>query len=561
MPDKLSRFWQELKQRNVIRVTTVYAAAAFVILELVDIVAPSLGMPVWTLNLVLILLIVGFIIAIIHSWIYDVTPAGISKTGSIKEAGEDMQGSPDRLKAWKVATYFSLLVIAGLVALHLVSSRKINAAGKEMDTSIAVLPFENWNSDEAYYYLGDAIADELILRLWQLDAFDRVLSRSSTVKYREGRMNIPEISVELGVNYIIEGSIQKQMDQVRIRVQVIRAKNEDHIWAHEYNGQWNEILAIQDDIAKSVAEELKIVLTAPQLRILEDDPTEDLQAYEYYLLGEHNRHQRTPESLERAKDLLAMAIEKDPKFVRAFTSLATGYGNLAFCAFKAIGSVELFYHYDFDAAEKAYRKAVELEPNNPEIFKNYSELLFFGGRFQEAVEMDKKALVLDPAFPLTDGLYWVHLYFAGERDPAISSLKRLSGQYEVCHFYLGVIYLHEADYQSATQELKKTLASFSPISCTQLGLVYNRSGEPEKTQSMLDTLENRASSGFVPYSMRGALLAELGREKEALEYLKMAYDEREEYLLLMLNIDTVSYAYLRSDPRFLAVMENVLPGD
>ena len=156
MPDKLSRLWQELKRRNVMRVITVYAAAAFVILELVDIVAPSLGMPVWTLNLVLTLLIVGFIIAIILSWIYDVTPAGIAKTGSIKEAREDIHGSPDRLKAWKVATYFSLLVIAGLVVLQLVSSRKINASGKELDTSIAVLPFENWNSDEAYYYHSSA---------------------------------------------------------------------------------------------------------------------------------------------------------------------------------------------------------------------------------------------------------------------------------------------------------------------------------------------------------------------------------------------------------------------
>jgi tetratricopeptide (TPR) repeat protein len=133
----------------------------------------------------------------------------------------------------------------------------------------------------------------------------------------------------------------------------------------------------------------------------------------------------------------------------------------------------------------------------------------------------------------------------------------MTERYPVCHFYLGVIYLHEGEYERSINELEKTLSDFSPLSITQLGLAYSKSGDLSETQRMLDTLESRAKSEFVPYSMRGALMAELGMKKEALDYLSKGYEEKEEFLLLIMHIDTISFSNLRSDPIFIGIMGKV----
>ncbi|MDT8402713.1 MAG: hypothetical protein RQ743_13555 [Bacteroidales bacterium] len=590
--NKLLTFWKELKRRNVVRVITVYAAAAFVILELVSIIVEPLRLPEWTLPFIIVLLCVGFIIAVILSWIYDITPDGIEKTVETEKPIDEKPLESYRGKGWKISTYVSLLVIIALITFHLVSKNSEKGSRPELETSIAVLPFENWNSDEEYYYLGDAITDEIILQLWHSNAFDRVLSRSSTMQYKQTRPAVPAIALQLGVNYIIEGSIQRQKNNVSVRVQVIRAADEDHIWADEFTGEWQDIHTIQDNIALKVAEELKIALTPLQMEKIEEVPTYNLEAYDYYLLAEHLRSQKTPESLEKARLLFEKAIEADPRFIRAYTGLARCYGNLAFYgntrpgeayplalklarraleldslygeAYDAIGAYELFYNYDFKAAEKNILRAMELDSNNLTIYKSLAELYFYKGEFQKAIEFDDRALQLHPFYPLEDGLYALHLYFANYPDSAISIIQekiRRDTVCPICHLYLGVMYLLEYDYDKAITEIEKSLHGFSPFAVTQLGLTYSKAGHLDDTQRMLDTLETRADKEFVPYTMRGALMVELGNEKKALEYLRKGYKEREEYLLLILNVDTIAYSSIRSDPRFIEFYNTIRPGD
>lgn len=595
MADKGKRllvFWKELKQRNVIRVITVYAASAFVVLEVVSIVVDPLRLPEWTLPLIIVLLCVGFIIAVILSWIYDITPEGLEKTVATAKTGDKEPPKTGRGNGWKISTGISLLVILALIAYHFLSRQGREDPGHGTETSIAVLPFENWNSDEEYYYLGDAITDEIILQLWQSDAFDRVLSRSSTMQYKQNRPSIPAISEQLGVNYIIEGSIQRQKDHVSIRVQVIRAADEDHIWADEFTGEWQAIHLIQDNIAKRVAEELKIALTPSQVEKIEQVPTESLEAYDYYLLAEHMRSQKSPESLLKARELFIKAIEADSKFIRAYTGLARCYGNLAFYgstkpgeayppalelarraleidslygeAYDAIGAYELFYNYDFKAAEKNILRAMELDSNNLTIYKSMAELYFYKGEFQKAIEIDDRALRLHPLYPLEDGLYSLHLYFAGYPDSAMSIIRQKiqsDNDCPICHLYSGVMFMLKNEYDNSITEYKKSLRGFSPFTLTQLGLAYSRSGQMNETQRMLDTLEHRAKKEFVPYSMRGTLLLELGDKEKAFEYLGKGYKEREEYLLLIMHVDTIAYSGVRSDPRFIEFYNKIWIGN
>jgi tetratricopeptide (TPR) repeat protein len=226
-------------------------------------------------------------------------------------------------------------------------------------------------------------------------------------------------------------------------------------------------------------------------------------------------------------------------------------------AYTCIGVADLLYYFDFESAGSNYERALELAPNNPEVYKYFSEMSFFMGKFTEAVEWDRRAMELDPAYSVRDGLYAVHLYKAGGKDEAISHLTKMAEQLPVCHYYLGAIFLFEGEYEKSIEELKKTLAGFSPLSITHLGVAYSRSGALNETKRMLDTLLTRAETEFVPNSMIGSLMAETGRNSEALNYLRKGYEEREEFFLLLMHVDTVSYANLRSDPKFTEIMGKV----
>ena len=222
MSNKLSQFWQELKRRKVVRVITVYAAAAFVILELVSIIVDPLKLPEWALPFIIVLLCIGFIIAIILSWIYDVRPeGGIVKTEPAPRTKAEDQ--PVSSKSWKIASYISFIVIIALVLFHIFNSKSRSREMPRLERSIAVLPFDNLSLDDEYDHIGDAFTDEIILELQKVNEFERVLSRSSTLQYKEDRPTIPEMAEKLGVNYIIEGSIQRYKEEVSIHVQVIRA--------------------------------------------------------------------------------------------------------------------------------------------------------------------------------------------------------------------------------------------------------------------------------------------------------------------------------------------------
>ncbi len=207
--NKLSQFWQELKRRKVVRVITVYAAAAFVILELLSIIIEPLRLPDWTLQFAIVFLCIGFIIAIILSWIYDIHPeGGIVKTEPAIEAEEEVSEKPSGVNAWKIATYISVVIIIGLIVFNITGSRKQAEDLIELEKSIAVLPFENMSDNSEFAHLGDAMTDEIIMQLYKIREFE-VRSRTSVMQYKDTEKGSPLIGEELNVNYLLEGSTQR----------------------------------------------------------------------------------------------------------------------------------------------------------------------------------------------------------------------------------------------------------------------------------------------------------------------------------------------------------------
>jgi len=331
-------FFQELKRRKVIRVIIVYAAAAFAILEAADIIFPRMGFPDWTVTFVIFLLVIGFIITIILSWIYDITPEGIEKTKPAHEIIEQVTEKPSTINAWKIATYISVVIIIGLVIFNIFGRRGKVEDFVILNKSIAVLPFKSLSDDPEKQYLADGVMDAILLHLSKIEDL-RVMDRTSVEQYRGTNKTTATICQELDVAFLLEGSFQKYGNQARLIVQLIHPGLKDHIWAQEYDREWMDIFAVQSEVAQLVAKELQVVITPEEKQLIEKIPTTSLTAYDFYQRGreEHdklgisqNDYLYEPADryiLERAEDLYLKALEYDSTFAQAYIGLARIYST------------------------------------------------------------------------------------------------------------------------------------------------------------------------------------------------------------------------------------------
>jgi TolB-like protein len=271
--NSFERFWKELKRRKVVHVITIYAAVAFVILQLVDMVAEPLRLPVSTKALVIVLLCIGFIIAVFVSWIYDITPAGVKKTKPASSVKHTDHATAPTSSGWKIATYVSGAIIFALVALNLISRRNLNADISKIDKSIAVLPFINDSPGDSNNYVINGLWAEVTNNLQTIKNL-RVLSRTSTEQYKgPDRPAIPEIAKKLDVNYIVEASGQMIGSIFSVRVLLTKAKGkETPIWAKHYQEEMKEVrdwVRIQSQIAQAITVEVKARMTPEEKQLIE----------------------------------------------------------------------------------------------------------------------------------------------------------------------------------------------------------------------------------------------------------------------------------------------------
>jgi TolB-like protein len=331
--NSFERFWKELKRRKVIHVITVYAAIAFGILQLVDIIGPSLKWPDWTMTFIIVLLCIGFIIAVFVSWVYDITPSGVKKTKPVSAVKHIDQTILPTSSGWKIATYVSGVIIVALVAFNFISRRNLNADISKLDKSIAVLPFLNESPVDSNKYFINGIMEEVLTNLQKIKDF-RVLSRTSTDQYKgQNRPTIPEIAKKLNVNYVVEGSGQKYGNTFRLRVQLIKAKGkENHLWAKSYEEELREttgLFSIQSQIAQAIATELKAIMTPEEKQIIEKVPTSKMTAYDLYLKANdyQKEYQKTRNlsSYQTAVNLYDAALAIDSTYAKVYTGLAGIY--------------------------------------------------------------------------------------------------------------------------------------------------------------------------------------------------------------------------------------------
>lgn len=420
--NKLTQFWTDLKRRRVVRVIPVYAAAAFVLLELVDIISEPFGLPDWTLKLVVVLLSIGFIVSIILSWIYDFTSSGIEKTKPSSQVESEDKDTAS--KGWKITSFVSIVIIIVFVVFYIVGNNKKSSDVSNLEKSIAVLPFNNLSEEKGNEHFVDGLVEDLLNRISVIEEL-KVISRTSSEMYRErGVKSIPEIANELGVSYIVEGSVQRYGDKARITVQLIDAINDDHIWAENYDRDIMDIFKTQSEIAMQISSELNTILTSKQKTHILENKTKNVKAFELYHMGRFYWNKRTGDGYNTSIEYFQKAIAEDPEYGLAYAGLADTYNlmsiqgwmdeqegrnkavelalkaleldeNLAE-AYTVLGSIYDYVDWDWENAERAFNRALEINPNYSTAHHYYSQHLHITGQQEEARKHIDKALELDP---------------------------------------------------------------------------------------------------------------------------------------------------------------------
>jgi TolB-like protein/Tfp pilus assembly protein PilF len=351
----------ELKRRNVYRAAVAYGVVAWFLTQLTTQVFPFFEIPNFAVRFVVIALAVGFPIAMLLAWVYEFTPEGIVRTEDLHPAqARSIQRATGRILDFIIIGAL-LLVIAMLVVGRLPFYRQTGESISQK--SIAVLPFENLSEDKANAYFADGIQEEILTRLASI-ADLRVISRSSTQRFQSKPRNLSEIAKQLGVANIVEGSVQKAADRVRVNVQLVNAQTDSHLWAETYDRKLTDIFGVESEIAKGIAESLQAKLTSREEQALAVKPTNNPEAYDAYLRGlafeARFYSSYSPDLIRKALAFYERAVQLDPDFAIAWARVSRVNGRIYFNAGDTIPAARR------DAAKRALENAQKLEPNSPE---------------------------------------------------------------------------------------------------------------------------------------------------------------------------------------------------
>src|SRR3989440_478759 len=353
----LEKFFTELKRRNVYKVAVAYAVVAWLLIQVATQVFPFFEVPNWAVRFVVLLIIIGFPIALVIAWAFELTPEGLKRT----EVANALPAQRSRSRAWIYVVLIAGALSAGLFFLgRFTASTKQSVLAEVSSKSIAVLPFENLSRDPDNAYFASGIQDEIITRLAKI-ADLKVISRTSTQQYQSKPGNLSEIAKQLGVANILEGSVQKAADQVRVNVQLIQVASDSHLWADTYDRKLVDIFGVESEVAKAIADALQAKLTGGEQRALAVKPTNNPEAYDAYLRGLalEARTTTSPDDSERAAGFYERAVQLDPAFALAWARLSRANAHAYFGGLDSTTARR-------DAAERALNTAQKLQPNSPE---------------------------------------------------------------------------------------------------------------------------------------------------------------------------------------------------
>ncbi|MEJ2185267.1 MAG: tetratricopeptide repeat protein [Gemmatimonadota bacterium] len=583
--DPFHRFLSELKRRKVTRVAVVYAIAGWAVVEGSDTVTPLLLLPDWVPRLALVLVLIGFPLTLVAAWAFEITPEGVKRTAPV-EAGSERSRTGSRLHG-------ALLVVA-VVAVAALAGYSWGRLGGNGGTdshgpirSLAVLPLDNLTGDEGQAYFVDGMHDELISELARIEQI-KVLSRTSTLRYRHTELSVGEIARELGVDGLIEGSVFRDGDSVRITVQLIRGHPEEHLWTDSYRGDLSHALALHSRVARSIAQEIRLTLRPDQEARLADERPVDPRAQEAYLQGRALWRTRQLDDLERAVALMEEAVALDPEFARGWSGLADAqligviytsddwdlerrldaYGRSRAAARKALaldadlaeaqatlGYVAMFADLDWREAERGIRRSLALNPSYAQGWDWLADVLRNRGRTREAVMAMERAVELDPFSALMHRDLGFAVAADGRCEEAVPHLERaleLDPRHAQARVGLAMCDMEQGADRTALEQL--LVASEEGPRGEAFGRAMREAygaGGWEGVARVVLRLENGIDA-----ATRVWALVTLGRFDEAVAVLRNGFDSRDP-IVIQLGISYRGFDALRDRADFHALMRDV----
>ena len=420
-------FYDELKRRNVFRVAVAYLVASWLLLQIVDVLVPILDLPGWVGKLVFLVIVIGVIPVLIFSWAYEMTPEGLKPES---EVDHDQATTLQTAKKLDRVTIILLLIVAGIIMIDRFIPETVDqpvipsitlASGPLMATapaevigaSIAVLPFVNMSADPENEFFSDGIAEEILNVLASISGL-KVAARTSAFSYKGTKTHISRIAEELGVTHILEGSVRKSSNQVRVTAQLIKADDGFHVWSQTYDRELINIFAIQDEIAESIAAALKVSLRLESRPAGNLTGTNSIEAYEHYLKGMSLWHERTLTSLESASKEFEAAATLDPQFAKAWAGQALVWTVFNTYTNKTVAGAH-------DRARTAARRALSLDPESVE---SMAVLGFITKNPSVAFEYFDRAIALSPSYANTYHWYSVRLTYLGDPEASLAMARK-----------------------------------------------------------------------------------------------------------------------------------------
>jgi len=581
---KIDNFFAELKRRNVYKVAVAYIVAGWALSQGIAQVLPVFDIPNWVIRLIVVLVIIGLPVALGLAWAFELTPEGIKRTDAADAAGEHSRGH----------TWIYIVIVAAAFSIGLFFLGRYSAGNKTAspagisNKSIAVLPFDNLSRDPDNAYFAEGVQDEILTRLAKV-ADLKVISRTSTQRFKSAPSDLREIAKQLGVMNVLEGSVQKANDQVRVNVQLVNALTDAHLWADTYDRKLTDIFAVESEIAKTIADTLQAKLSGSEKAMIAAQPTSDTTAYELYHKGRSLWEKRSGDNIPKAIAFYEQAIARDPNYALAYAGLAQAYILVPFYAgaerldsyakakeaalkalhldpnlaeaHAALGKVLFQSEIDLAGATREYKRAIELKPNDATAHHWFSnDTLTALARFEEAIAEGKRAVELDPLSTVINTDLGTTFYYARRYDESVRQLRKtleIDPTSFYAHYNLGILLQATGDLSGAISEYEKAKRlGDNPLVSTLCAQAKAYAGDKDVALRMLNDLDELSKHREVVGYLRALLYLSLNNKDQALRWLEQGFEERDGLNISWIKVDPLLNS-LHGDPRFEALVQKV----
>jgi len=583
----MGQLYQELQRRNVVRVALAYVVSAWLLIQVAETIFPLYGYDEGPARIIVTVLAIGFPLTLVLSWIYELTPEGLKLDRDVDRSRSIAHHTGKKLDrgiiviltlalGYFAVDKFVLEPVRDTEREEAVASQARSAALVRSfgDKSIVVLPFADMSPQGDQEYFSDGIAEELLNLLAKINDL-RVISRSSAFSFKGKDLDIPQIAEQLNVAHVLEGSVRKDGDDIRITVQLIDARSDTHLWSETYDRKLDDIFAIQDDIATAVVDELKITLLGEEPNSAETNA----EAYTLYLQGQHLARQADVEAIKQAEKLLKRALAIDPRFAPAWIALAIVYLNqadpfgvrpvdegdqLARDALQRALSIDpqngpalrIMARLEGDqiAVYQLRQQALVLDPRNVKLLRRAGWAELNHGRVDQAIDLTQRAIAIDPLE------LWNHInlsfmyYFANRLEDAVASAQMvlsLNPDAMFPHYVLGRVLLAQGDAPAALAAMEEANANFLRLNGT--AIVQHALGDADASDAALQAYidKHAANGGYIVaevYAFRGEI-------DKAFEWLEQAFDNDETGGVMVLY--SPLFANLHDDARWKPFLDKM----